>query len=819
MNKKSFLQWYIGAGLREFFAIWKRFIVFIPRYYSVGLLFRTLFSPWHRDISPKTWRGFSPIRSLKKFLWNFISRIIGAVVRLVVVFFALFVWLLVIFGGTIIIAVYVFAPLFIIISIPIFFTQHWLVGVSVCVVTCIVVLFAYITYRIIGHKPYNQMDIMELHQQKWFYRVYERIGVSKEEIPQNVLHDFDAFKKFLREQDITIEEFEKIISWELEKQKEREVDAQPFSVEKFLEKRPIGLNWHFGYTTQLDKYAQDITRFDTGDDVYTQFYGFVQEMHLAEVVLARTNENNMILTGAPGTGRHMIVHELARRIRSGYFQSDFMRHMRVLQCDFTSVIAQARSNGKDPEDLIHHLFFEAAHAGNVILVVDGLEKYMHTQQQYGFSFSEIINQYAPLESFRMIGIASEENFYEHINDQKTFLRNFDVIPVHEMDEDGAMRVLFTRFYGKDHTPFTYQSLRQIISDSTRYTNTAPLPTRAIDLAMDVFIEWQKHGTGFIDVQTVDDFIRVKTGVPVGKIQTDESEKLLSLEESFHERIVGQNDAVNAVAGAVRKMRSGMTQADKPAGSFLFLGPTGVGKTEMAKVLADQYYGSRDKVIRLDMSEFQGDSAIDKLIGSKELKQQGILTTAAREHPYALLLLDEIEKADPRVLDLFLQILDEGFLHDAFGRKVNFTTMIIIATSNVAAVTIKKMIESGMDNDAMEKRIIDIIIDSGAFRPEFLNRFGDIVIFHPLEEDHVERVTKILLTEFETKMEQEHNVDIIFDDEVAQKIITEGFDPVFGARSLIHYIDSTVTDAVAKKLITGDVKRGDSIHFTVEDMDK
>ncbi|MEA3322671.1 MAG: AAA family ATPase, partial [Patescibacteria group bacterium] len=239
----------------------------------------------------------------------------------------------------------------------------------------------------------------------------------------------------------------------------------------------------------------------------------------------------------------------------------------------------------------------------------------------------------------------------------------------------------------------------------------------------------------------------------------------------------------------------------------------------AKVLADQYYGARDKVVRLDMSEFQGDSAIDKLIGSKELKQQGVLTTAAREHPYALLLLDEIEKANPRVLDLFLQVLDEGYLHDAFGRKVNFTTMIIIATSNVAAVTIKKMIESGMNNDVIEKRVIDIIIDSGAFRPEFLNRFGDIIIFHPLEKEHIERVTKILLTEFETKMEQEHNVDVIFDDGVAQKIITEGFDPVFGARSLIHYIDNTVTDALAKKLITGDVKRGDSVHFTVADMDK
>jgi len=819
MTKKSFFKWYIGDGLREFLAIWKRLVIFIPKYFSITLLLRTVISPWHRDISFKNWRGFNPVKSMEKIVWNFFARIVGAIVRSIVILIALAIWIGVGVLGGVVILMYVAAPVFWIVSFVFFFSSYWAIAVITFVVPVGVMLFAYRIFRISGHKSYVQMDIMELHSQKWFYRVYERIGVRKDEIPQEVLTDFTVFTDFLTKKDITIEEFEKVIAWEIKKQQEREEGARIFSAEKFLKRRPIGLNWHFGYTVTLDKYAEDITRFDTSDYVYAPFFGFDQEMHLVEIVLARPSENSIMLTGETGTGRHMIVHELARRIRSGYFANNFMKHMRVLQCDFSGIMAQVRSEGGDSELVINNLFHEAAYAGNVILVVDNFEKYMHTEEAQGFSFSAIIDQYASLGTFRMIAVTTEDAFYDDINENRVLMRHFDVVPVQEMNDENTMKVLFARFYGKDHTPFTFQALRQVLIDSAKYTNTAPLPSRAIDLAMGVFILWESRKTGFITAQTVDDFIREKTGVPVGQMQEGESEQLLSLEDSFHEKIVGQDTAVRTVAAAVRRMRSGMARVDKPAGSFLFLGPTGVGKTEMAKVLAEQYFGARDKVVRLDMSEFQGDSALDRLIGSKELNQQGILTTAAREHPYGLLLLDEIEKANPRVLDIFLQVLDEGFLHDSFGKKVDFTTMIIIATSNAAAITIKNMIEDGIEDDAMKKEVIDTIINSGTFRPEMLNRFDDVIIFHPLSDDHIPDVTRMLLAKFSARMEKEQHITVAFDEEVTQKIIEDGFDPVFGARSLIHYIDDTVADALAKKLITGNVSRGETLQFTVADMDE
>jgi ATP-dependent Clp protease ATP-binding subunit ClpC len=818
MRRKSFLRWYIGEGMSEMFAIWRRFVVFVPRLFSVGLLLRTLFAPWHRDVSLKSWRGINPLKSAQRFVWNIFSRLIGALVRLCVVVFGVAVWVSVILLGGGVVVLYLCAPAVVIVSVVLGFTVLYPIAIASLVVTVVIVLFAYRIYRISGHMPYRQMDMLRLSQQPWFYRAWERIGVESERVPKTALENIDAFEAFLTAQDVTTEEFEKIVAWETEKQIEREENKRFFSARKFLRMRPIGLNWHFGFTVHLDRYAEDLTRHDTSQYAQASFHGFDEELDLLNIVLARPNENNAMITGPAGTGRHMIVHETARRIRTGHYDGTFMKHMRVMQCDFTSVIAQAKSVGADPEHIIHNLFHEAAYAGNILFVVDNFERYMDTVANRGFSFTSIIDEYAALPTFRMIGVATDENFHEHIEHNRVLMRHFDTISLEEMDEEEAMKVLFMRFYGKEHTPFTFQALRQVLTDSARYTNTGPLPSRAIDLATEVLVSWQGRSEKFITADTIDNFVREKTGVPVGAIDKNESDKLLSLEDSFHERIVGQEYAVRTVAAAVRRMRSGMARPNKPAGSFLFLGPTGVGKTEMAKTVAEQYFGSTEKMIRLDMSEFQGASALDRLIGSKELKQQGILTTAVREHPYALLLLDEIEKANPRILDVFLQVLDEGFLHDAFGRKVNFTTMIIVATSNAAAVHIKKMIENGIKDDQMKKKVVDTIINSGAFRPELLNRFDDVVIFHPLGDDHILHVAKMLLARFSQRMEEEQYITVQFDDAVAQQIITRGFDPVFGARSLIRYIDDTVADALAKKLIAGNVHRGETIHFSTADMD-
>ncbi|PID51585.1 MAG: hypothetical protein CR954_01045, partial [Candidatus Moraniibacteriota bacterium] len=407
------LRWYIGAGLREMCAMWKRFVIFIPWFFSFALLVRTLFAPWHRDISLKDWRGLNIAKSAQRIFWSLFARIIGAIVRLCVIAFGLVVWVGVVIGGGVAVALYCCAPLVIVMSIALFATPYMWYAVGCAVVTMGIVLYAYRIYRISGHIPYKQMTMVELSQQPWFYRVLERIGVDakSDDMRREMFRDFAMFEAFLKKHNVSAQEFEMIVAWEIEKQLERE-----------------------GYTVQLDRYAQDLTRFDNSR--YAQFFhGFDQEMDMMQVVLARPHENNVMITGAAGTGRHMMVHELARRIRTGYYDGTFLQHMRVLQCDFTGIIAQAKTNGDDPEYVIHSLFHEAAFAGNVIFVVDKVDKfeqYMDTNDTRGFSFSAIIDQYASQNTFRMIALATDTNFHDAIEHNRVLMRHFDVISVEEM---------------------------------------------------------------------------------------------------------------------------------------------------------------------------------------------------------------------------------------------------------------------------------------------------------------------------------------------------------------------------------------------------
>lgn len=660
------------------------------------------------------------------------------------------------------------------------------------------------------------MSIQELHQTDWFYRVYERLGILKDSIPSEVLENFDAFKNLLSKLDVSVQECEKIIAWETDRQIERENKKRFFSEENLFKTRPLARYWHFGFTVNLNRYSHDLTRFDSTSYSQFPFFGHKNEMNSIEMTLKRSDRNNVIIAGTPGSGRRMLVHEFARRIRSGeYDHTDFM-NMRILECDFSEAASLAKESGSDQENFIHNIFHEAAYAGNIILLIRNLEKYMDGKS---FSLAELINKYSPLPTIRVIGITTRHAFEEKISVNKPLMRNFEVVHVNEMSEDETMQVLFNYFYGTSHTPFTFQSLRRILADSERYINYSPLPLRAIDLATEVLDFWKDNNpTDFISTETVDAFVREKTGIPLGSVTETEKNNLLSLEEKLRERVIGQDIAVDSISKAVRRMRSGINDPRKPAGSFLFLGPTGVGKTQTAKALSEAYFGDKNKVIRLDMSEFKGSSALDRLIGSKELGQQGILTKSAKEHPYALLLLDEIEKANPKTLDIFLQILDEGFVHDAFGEKINFGSMIIIATSNAGSLEIKKLVSSGTDLKKSKKEIIDLITEKDIFHIEFLNRFDDIILFQPLKKSNLPRIVKILLEEFSELFEEEKNIEVRFEEGIEEEIIKSGFNPEFGARSIIHYIKNTIADALAKKLISGNIKSGEKIIFAKDDME-
>lgn len=816
-NKKhGFIVWYFSKGFNVLIkGLWE-LIKYVPYYFSIVLLIRTIFSPWHRDVSMKKWRGFDFSKSFERFVWNVISRVVGAIVRSIFILIGLFLSFLILIVGVLISIVYFILPGALIIGIVLLFTKYAIFSIIIFFISFLVVILAIKSYSHQYHKPYKEMSIIELTHEKWFYKVWDLLNIDPNDITDNVINNFDEFKKILRKADVTVEECENIISWEIDKRKEKENKEVFLSREHLRTFQPLGRRWHYGFTVNLDRFANDLTRFDNSEFSHRPFFGHKEEMSMLELVMTRPNENNAIILGEPGVGRRMIVHELARRIRTMKYSNPSLEHARVLQVDLGGAIASVQQGGADPEYELNNLFHEAAYAGNVIIVVENFEKYMENIR--GFSFTSMLSRYAPMPTFRMIAITTENEFHNTVEQKQGLLMHFDIIHMKEMNNKEAMKTLFMQFYAGDKTLFTYQALKEVISASYKYTNTSPLPERAINLANGTLLHWQKNGTNSsILKEDVLKFISVKTGIPVGKITEEEKQKLITLEEHFHDNLIGQDEAVRAVANAVRRMRSGMARPNRPAGSFLFLGPTGVGKTEMTKTIAQQYFGSKDKMIRLDMSEFNTTRALERLIGSRESGKKGRLTSLAQEHPYGILLLDELEKANPDVLDIFLQVLDEGMVHDAFGKKINFTTMIIVATSNAGAVKIQEHIKNKTPYEDMKEDILNIITTSGRFRPEFVNRFDDVVVFRPISSDEAVLITNLLLKKFSKRTEQEQNIKVVFEEDVAQEVVKRGYNELFGARSLHRYIDNSIADALAMKLITGDVYRGEDIGFGIEDL--
>ena len=347
----------------------------------------------------------------------------------------------------------------------------------------------------------------------------------------------------------------------------------------------------------------------------------------------------------------------------------------------------------------------------------------------------------------------------------------------------------------------------------------PFPEKALDLMEEVILHWSSTSSdSFIIKKIVDEAVSVKIKIPIGEINTDESEKLLALETLLHARVIGQDFAISQIAEAMRRARIGMSEKNKPIGSFLFLGPTGVGKTEAAKALAAAFFGDENRMIRLDMSEYQTQESIDHLLGSSVSNKEGYLVSKVKESPYALLLLDEIEKAYPDILNLFLQVLDEGYLTDAFGKRVSFRNLIVIATSNAGAKIIREGILQKLMPKELQTEVIDYVIKEEIFRPEFLNRFGGVVFFAPLSQEEAVEVTALMLESYQVKLRAEQNIEITFGLGVAERIALNAYDTVFGARAIGRYLQDKIGNTIAKKIIAGEIKQGENFTFEVTDME-
>ena len=654
-------------------------------------------------------------------------------------------------------------------------------------------------------------------------------AIGEKEILIALARKNEFFKKVLVDYDLKKQDVENLAVWLDSAEQILELSKKFWTYENLSKQGSLGKDWASGYTITLDQFSTD-WRNIVKKWTFREIVGHEKEIEETEMILSRSNLSNVLLVGEPGTGRKSIIEAIAQKCFLGRSLPE-LNDKRVVELDMTSLLSRIQ----DPEKLettLDQIFQEVVTAGNVILAIENLQNFVgqDIQKPGIIDMSGILSKYLPIPSFQFIGITSYDGFHKNIEKNSTFADFFRKIEVSEVSEEETIRILQNsalEFEQKYKILILYPAIREIVNLTARYFPSTPFPKKAIDILDEAVVYIQTIKEKVVLPHHIAKIISDKTEIPIGKMEFKEKEVLLNLENLIHQRIVNQEEAVKEISIAMRRARAGIGSKKRPMGTFLFLGPTGVGKTETSKALAQIYFGGRsqkkshkagfsdaeEKMIRIDMSEFQAISDIPRLIGSMTpIEMQGLLTTPVRETPFSLILLDEVEKAHPNILNLFLQVLDEGHITDGQGRKVVFTNTIIICTSNAGAETIFKEVESGSKVD--KDKLFNSLFEKGIFKPEFINRFDATIIFNPLTKDNLLKIAQLMLQVLQKNL-KEKEIDFEITEPLKEKIVSLSYKPAFGAREMRRVIQDKVENNIAEALISETIKKGDKIEINPE----
>jgi ATP-dependent Clp protease ATP-binding subunit ClpC len=495
-----------------------------------------------------------------------------------------------------------------------------------------------------------------------------------------------------------------------------------------------------------------------------------------------------------------------------------IEHKDIIELDSNSLTASFKSKGELEAELLK-IFNQSVSAGNIILYVSDLSGFLGSAKNLGVNLPSLLSPYLASRSLQVITSATNADFHFFIETSPALLERFERIIPDPAGVDASVSVLLERvpYLEKQYKfIFSYPSILALASAADRYVTYGEMPGKALDMLIEIAPWAAERKISILKESDVSIFVTAKTGITTGVIEGKEAEKIEHLEEILHKRIVGQDEAVNGIADAVRRARSGIANPKRPLSSFLFIGPTGVGKTEVSKALAESFFGDEKKMIRFDMTEYSGPEALSQLIGDFAMNKSGLLASRIRDNPYNVLLLDEFEKAAPDVLDLFLQILDEGVFTDALGRQVGCRNLIIIATSNAGSSLIWETIKSGKNLAGSRKLIINSIVKDKIFRPELLNRFDGIIFFHPLQNKELEKIARIGLQKLSRRM-KEQDIELVINDDIVNFLVEKGGDPEFGGRSINRAIQNEIESVISRKIVSGKAKPGSKIEIKREEL--
>lgn len=521
----------------------------------------------------------------------------------------------------------------------------------------------------------------------------------------------------------------------------------------------------------------------------------------------------VLLVGQSGVGKRSIVEGVARLMVKEQVPS-FLRDKRLVEVDISRLISGALAN--EAEERLLNVLDEASRAGNVILFFDNLENItgMSAGEAGSMELSEVLAKAISQKQIYCLACAHQEAYVKFI-EPRVLGEAMTTVGVSEAGRNLSIQVLESKvgfLEGKYNVYVDYPAIEQAVDLATRYINDKFLPEKAITVLEAAAVRVSQKRKNKKEVvscnrEAVSESVSSLTGIPLQKVSESETKKLLSLEDQIHERLIGQDEAVRAIAGSLRRARAELREGRRPIASFLFLGPTGVGKTELAKTVAAVYFGDEKSMIRLDMSEYQTADSLNKMIGDAH-GGLGYLTEAVRKKPFALVLLDEIEKAHPDILNLFLQLMDDGRLTDGQGRTINFTNTIVVATSNIGALYISEAIERGENSNIIKQELIDNQL-SQAMRPELINRFDGLVVFSPLSLPEVVAITKLMLDKIRRSLEVK-GISLLASEAGIKALARAGYDPKFGARPLRRLLQEKIENEIANILLSKSLKRRDLV---------
>ena len=637
-----------------------------------------------------------------------------------------------------------------------------------------------------------------------------------------------------------------------------------------------------GSTPTLDSYSRDLTELARAGKL-DPVIGRETEIKRLIQILSRRTKNNPCLIGEPGVGKTAVVEGLAQMIIEGNVP-ETIAEKRVLTLDLSGMVAGSKYRGEFEERIKKViaevmedgevlLFIDEIHT---IIGAGGAEG--------AIDASNILKPSLARGELQLIGATTIEEYRKYIEKDSALERRFQPVTVEEPSEEEAIAILKGlrgRYEAHHHVTITDAALTAAVKLSARYINDRFMPDKAIDVIdeaaskvrLTAFVEppeikelekeiekledqkeaairdeaYEKAGTikkkqekkkekidkirekwqkdkdtkkQVVDEEEIADVVSSWTKIPVRKLEEGESQRLKNLESILHERVIGQEEAVTAVAKAIRRGRVGLKDPKRPIGSFLFLGPTGVGKTELSKALAEAMFGTENALIRVDMSEYMEKHSVSKMIGSPPgyvgYDEGGQLSEKVRRNPYSVILFDEIEKAHPDVFNILLQVLDDGHITDAQGRKIDFKNTVIIMTSNAGAESIISPKRLGFGAVADEKADYKVMKDrvmeevKHLFKPEFINRIDEIIVFHPLNKGHMKDIVTIMLKEIMKRTKEQMNITLSVDEAAKEFLINKGYDEKYGARPLRRTIQSSLEDRLAEEILDGAVKEGDEV---------